>query len=643
MRHLPTITAALVLVLVPAGAAGKGGMLHSGTKALERCDRFDTHEEMGALLQGLAEPYSDIFRLFSAGSSVQGRNLYGVRISAEPHLETVEPEIRVIGSIHGNECIGARVVLDIVEWLTSGYGDDPFVSDLVDNAEIVLVPLVNPDGYSAVPATRTNANKVDLNYNLHFAWIDVGPSPFSEPETRAIRDLSQSNSFVIGLSYHTRYDYVNSAWNYNPHHPPDADLIWEMGEAYAGDSGYRVTFGWDWYNIQGDINDWSLGTQGTFDWTIELRSDTDDEWEIHSAGLEGLFAYAFKGVVGRITDLATGQPLHARIAVAPEGSPVFTDPDVGDYHRILLPGTYALTASAQGYRPVTVTGVVVEEAEPTRVDMALEPEVSGADLFAFAVNGMTLPEAIDTPSYDTETYPNSTMVWDALGPPDGVFYSLTPEGSLTLDMGASTPVKDREGLDLRVVSGTESDEPVSVYGAKSQDGPFDLLGEGRGTFEVDLAYGGFEQIRFVRLVDTGDAELTDPFAGYDVDAVVRIGDSLPPPDTDTSTDTGEGATDTGISDTDTDTDADTDTDSTADSESEYTVGRDTALASDTEVLGESDGERDSETGSGPEPDAGSDTEGDTADSHGLRAISFGCQMGGRAGRFALFHLVKLLF
>ena len=52
---------------------------------------------------------------------------------------------------------------------------------------------------------------------------------------------------------------------------------------------------------------------------------------------------------------------------------VDTDPDVGDYHRMLLPGTYTLHYDAPGYRTETVTGIAVADGPATRVDVALVP------------------------------------------------------------------------------------------------------------------------------------------------------------------------------------------------------------------------------------------------------------------------------
>jgi hypothetical protein len=443
-------------------------------RSLGSCADFPSVDEIGQTFQEMETNYPTIARRLTIGASVEGRSLYGIRFSVDPDEESMEPEVRIIGAMHGNECMGAEVSMLAAEWLATGYGDDEFVTRLLENAEVVIVPLMNPDGYSAEDASRYNAAGVDLNRNLYFAWVGDGPKPFSEPETRALRDFSEDNAFNLGISYHTVSYYVNSSWNYTPHHPPDEPLFQAIGEGYAGTSSFLVVFGWDWYNIQGDVNDWSLGTAGTFDWTLELMSDTDSQWDVNGQGLKGFLSFVFQGVQGLVTDADTGEPLAARISVSPAGAPIFTDQDVGDYNRLLLPGTYDITAYAEGYSPMTVEGVAVAEDEMSRLDFALSRDPN-APTYAFKVAGMSLPHSIPTPEYGADNpYLNETMVWEALGAPDGKTYSLSayPDadskvdvnklvssagsvGSITLDLGENTWAVDRDGADFRVVSATE--------------------------------------------------------------------------------------------------------------------------------------------------------------------------------------------
>jgi hypothetical protein len=415
--------ALFTLVLLAALAIATNAAAKIPKKSINSCDAFSSYEEIGALLAGYAETYPEIAQFYSIGTSVGDR---------------------------------ADTVLEIIEWLMTGYGDDQLATDLIDGTELLFVPLLNPDGYVSEPASRENANGVDLNRNLGFAWHGGGAFPFSEPETTALRDASQAASFDLGLSYHTVAPYVNGPWNYTPHYPLDEDLCQAVGDAYAGSSSYNVVFGWDWYGINGDVNDWSLGTQGTFDWTIEMISDLNMQWGIHGPGVAAFLEWIFTGAEGIVTDAETGDPLFARIQIDPAGEPVFTDPDVGDFHRILLPGTYDITAVANGYEPATALGVVVPDGDTVSVDFELVP---GDDYSALQVNRMILPEAIPNAVYEFIEYQNHTRPADALGLEDGVFYAVSPGGSITVDLGPGTEAIDGEGADLLVLSGTGSDDP----------------------------------------------------------------------------------------------------------------------------------------------------------------------------------------
>ncbi len=82
---------------------------------------------------------------------------------------------------------------------------------------------------------------------------------------------------------------------------------------------------------------------------------------------------AGEGIRGLVTDAVTGAPLDAAISVEGNGFPSYTDPDVGDYHRVVLAGTYDLEVSAVGYSTAVLRDVAVAPGPVTRIDVALEP------------------------------------------------------------------------------------------------------------------------------------------------------------------------------------------------------------------------------------------------------------------------------
>ena len=119
----------------------------------------------------------------SVGLSVQGREIiveanFDLQASVRPANITL-----IIGGLHGDEKGTIALVAGFRErYLATGEIRSP----------IVLIPLANPDGF--VTNSRYNANRVDLNRNCDLAWRPdsmepSGPHPWSEPESRAIRDF----------------------------------------------------------------------------------------------------------------------------------------------------------------------------------------------------------------------------------------------------------------------------------------------------------------------------------------------------------------------------------------------------------------------------------------------------------------------
>jgi protein MpaA len=105
--------------------------------------------------------------------------------------------VLVVGSIHGDETEGRRVVDRLRRH-----------SKRVRGAELWTLETLNPDGVAA--GTRGNARGVDLNRNFAAGWRPIpessgyysGPHPFSEPETRAVRRFLRRLRPDVTVWYH---------------------------------------------------------------------------------------------------------------------------------------------------------------------------------------------------------------------------------------------------------------------------------------------------------------------------------------------------------------------------------------------------------------------------------------------------------
>lgn len=145
-------------------------------------DLYRTYDEHVAFLNDLVTAHPDLAQMVNLGDSVQGRPLWAIRITG---AGAEKPAVFYHGAQHGNEIMGACVIAYTAQQLLVNYDSDPTVAALVDNLELFLLPIMNPDGYES--GNRHNANDYDLNRN----WGGPGanPNPFSQPETAAMRDF----------------------------------------------------------------------------------------------------------------------------------------------------------------------------------------------------------------------------------------------------------------------------------------------------------------------------------------------------------------------------------------------------------------------------------------------------------------------
>ena len=112
-------------------------------------------------------------------------------------------KVLVVGCMHGNECAGKAIIRKLRR------------IDLPRDLHLNLIDDLNPDGSAA--GTRQNARGVDLNRNFSYRWQGggepwdtyyPGPRPFSEPESRAARDLVNDLRPDITIWYHQRMSLV---------------------------------------------------------------------------------------------------------------------------------------------------------------------------------------------------------------------------------------------------------------------------------------------------------------------------------------------------------------------------------------------------------------------------------------------------
>lgn len=344
---------------------------------------YHTHQETGQLLADIAAAHPDIARTYVWGTSIEGRELWGIAISDSVGIEQAEPEVRLSGTIHGNEPIGLELLLELARLLTDSYGVDPRITDLVDNREIHILPLHNPDGYAW--GSRYNYYDVDLNRDFPVPTGGIG----QERENVAFMDHGRDHCFVLSANFHSGALVVNYPWDYTFDLAPDDDALIELSLEYSSRNppmyaspsfSHGITNGAAWYVAWGSLQDWSYERTGCIDLTVELSdvkwpqaSALAGLWDDNRESMLALIEAAGWGVGGTVTDSDTGLPVAATVSVAGNAATVDADPDRGDYRKLLPPGTWDLQFSAEGYQSLNVGSVATTWGEGSVLDVTLDP------------------------------------------------------------------------------------------------------------------------------------------------------------------------------------------------------------------------------------------------------------------------------
>ena len=470
-------------------------------------------------LSAYATDYSGICSLVSLGQSVQGRELWAMKISDNPLAEEDEPEFKYVSTMHGDEAISLEMTLYLVDEILTGYGTDADLTELVDGTEIWIVPLMNPDGLEA--GTRYNANGVDLNRafpdgfvsNIGTAYTDPleDVSGF-EPEVAAIMQWGAASSASLSANLHSgsllvNYPYDNDGLGNVDSPTPDDALFEVLAETYSSLNSpmwnssefyHGISNGAAWYTVDGGMQDWNYRYLSCNEVTIEL-SDVkmpaedliDDFWGDNRDSMVAYMEAVHLGVRGLVTDAVTGDPVYATISVAGNSHPVYSDADVGDYHRLLLPGTYELTISAPGYSSKTVSGVVVDGTATTRVDAELNPLSDGLAFSGGIWSGQIAVGAVDTDvrvrvgeGTAAESESNSFAV--VSGPVSGLAFA---------------PLPDTEYSDVPF-DVTLSTVDSNGFVAGDYNGAFSLTATAGGSPDLGLALR--RSVRERRMVGSGD-------------------------------------------------------------------------------------------------------------------------------------------
>ena len=243
-------------------------------------DNFPNFKEVEADLVRIAAINPSITKLFSIGKSVEGRDMWVLKISDNVLYDEIEPEVKYISSMHGDEIVGRELTRLFAEDLIKNYGKDPQITDFINNTEIYILPSMNPDGSER--GTRANANGYDLNRNFpDWKNDDVNQGLGRQIETKNMMSFQSSRHFSLSANYHGGAVVVNYPWDATYDKHPFDSLVRDLSLSYADlNSEMRnssrfnrgVTNGAQWYVLRGGMQDWSYYYHDDLQVTIEVST-----------------------------------------------------------------------------------------------------------------------------------------------------------------------------------------------------------------------------------------------------------------------------------------------------------------------------------------------------------------------------------
>lgn len=396
---------------------------------------YHNYTTLQNLFRRYAQDNPSLAKLYSIGKSVQGRQLYVLRISSGldqlPDQDAQsddlsfpimaggggdgKPMFKYVANMHGNEAVGRELVIFLAQYLIEGYGRIDRVTRLVNTTDIWLMPSLNPDGFEAAQEGRCyqvqsggrgrpNANGKDLNRNFPDQFRDNAKTLLKgrEPETLAAMKWIVSNPFVLSGNLHggsvvASYPFDDSAdgseWHSVYSKAPDDAMFRRLATIYA--SNHRtmktghvcqddsfpggITNGAAWYDVPGGMEDFNYLHSNCFEITMELScckypwaKELDKEWELNKESLLQFMEATHSGIHGRCIDDETNEPIgQAFVYVQEILDHNITTDTNGRYWRLLSPGTYQVAAVAYGYESSSFITVDIDIASGRR-DQALD-------------------------------------------------------------------------------------------------------------------------------------------------------------------------------------------------------------------------------------------------------------------------------
>mgnify|MGYP000906237225 CR=1 FL=1 len=182
--------------------------------------QYRNYESVSAELQELANQYPRLAKLETYGTTRSGHVLYALKISDNVTVDENEPELMLTSATHGDELVTVEVMMQLVRELLAGHGRDTRLSRLINERELWVLPMVNPQGYSR----RTRYANGFTDPNRDYPYPDK-PDVESVDCIDLLRKFFHAHDFKGSLDVHASGRMVMYPWAYTERAPEAADVV----------------------------------------------------------------------------------------------------------------------------------------------------------------------------------------------------------------------------------------------------------------------------------------------------------------------------------------------------------------------------------------------------------------------------------
>jgi len=206
-------------------------------------EQYTSYQECLDFFKSAEKKYPELISVDSIGKTWEDRDIIVVSITKNVKEHGNKPALFYTGTIHAREWIGIELSIAFAKHIIEHIDYDPQLNTIFNNSTLYMVPCANPDGFeysrNHFSFWRKNRRRnsdgsfgVDLNRNFEVGFsknkdmtsnVYSGIKPFSEPETRALRDfVLQHKNITIALDYHSQGNVFFPAHNFKHEDAIDA-------------------------------------------------------------------------------------------------------------------------------------------------------------------------------------------------------------------------------------------------------------------------------------------------------------------------------------------------------------------------------------------------------------------------------------